>query len=561
KSSANATPTVASPITPETALTEFSAWAQQYLSASPADRFALPLDRGYQLAKARRQAMSNLIRANPRQALALAVPAGWRRELPLSIASLLEERVSGRGKMDTYCAISLPGPDYKDNENGEIRYVTLGGKTYRAFVYGRRVTQMSLKDAALHGVAVDNFMAVSEEPLRPLDTDEANAFLAAGNQPTNTTCPVCGAPLSGMKPPVLADFGGQIIAFDHPAHLGEMNRTLAAAEDAKITSKATPLAQTGPGNTPQPTSPVSTFGPRHVLYIRAVFADDRTVPITEAEAALEMKQVNDFYVEASYNKTALITTVTPVLTLRQAKLFYGSQGPGALADDARAAAQDAGYNPAAYELVVIRHTNVPGFRWGGLGGGGTAWLQASGTGIAAHEIGHNYGLPHANFWNTRRAEPPTPGPWDTDSLIGHDSVIGPGSDVSYGDPHDVMGSGAGESAAAAGDTNVIASFNGHFNVVGKALLGWLPGAYIADGDHGTTTRLYAQDTSALVEGRSYAISVRKDAERTYFVSSRSRFPNDPYLQNGVELHWGPWQQSIGYSHILDTTPGTSLAQN
>jgi len=36
----------------------------------------------------------------------------------------------------------------------------------------------------------------------------------------------------------------------------------------------------------------------------------------------------------------------------------------------------------------------------GFRGGKGVWLQSFGVGVAAHELGHNYGLFHANFWNT-----------------------------------------------------------------------------------------------------------------------------------------------------------------
>ncbi len=271
-----------------------------------------------------------------------------------------------------------------------------------------------------------------------------------------------------------------------------------------------------------------------------------------------MKKVNDFYVEASYNKTALISTISPVLTLPRVKMRYAVDGPGSLSEDARQAARLVGYEPDDYDLVLIRHTNVPGFTWGGLGGGGTAWLQTSGAGTTAHEIGHNYGLGHANFWNTRRDSlPANPDnlPFDADSLVGHDSVIGAGDDVAYGDPYDIMGSGGGESATP-GETNVASSLNGHFNVVGKFLLGWLPPAYINAISSNGTNRVYVHDTPDLETGRAYALTVRKDDQRTYWVSARARYSDNAGLLNGVELHWGPWQQAIGYSHLLDTTPGS-----
>lgn len=542
------------------AFADFERWAAQYLAALPAQRANVPLAEGIKFAQARREAMAEAIRANPKQALAWAASWRWYQELPQPIVALLEERASGRGRLDVYCAEPLPGADYKTMEGGTIRYVTLNQKTCRAYVYGRRVRQMSKPGIALHGVAVGNVMAVSEEPFKILRPDEAQAVRTAargmqghgGALPAK--CSLCGSLLVNSTQAVLADYGGQWLGFCNSTEAGEMNRALARAEES-IPAK---IRRAKVGDLPTPANPLSSYGAKKVLYLRVVFADDSEVPIGEAEAASLMATVNDFYVEASYNKTALISTISPVLTLAQAKMYYAVAGPGTLAQDAEAAARAAGYDPSNYDFVLIRHTNVPGFTWAGLAGGGLAWLQSSSPGVTAHELGHDYGLGHANAWDTRRAAlPSNPNnlPFDTDSLVGHDNIIGAGDDVAYGDPYDIMGSGGGE-APTGGATNVISSLNGHFNVVGKWQMGWLPQAYITTVSQNGTNRIYAHDTPQLMDGRAYALNVRKDEQRTYWVSARSRFTDNPWLLYGVELHWGPWQQALGYSQLLDTTPGS-----
>jgi len=462
--------------------------------------------------------------------------------------------VSGRGDLEVYCAQPVPGPEHRHTAGRTVRYVTLDRQTYRAYVYGRRVPQMSQKDVPLHGIAIDQAMALHEELLREIAPEEAKASWPAEGAAA-PRCGVCGGVPEATADTVWADFGGDLLAFCSGAHFGELSATLIKAEDTRALLGAPAPGTVGTtGTNPPPANPINSLGTKKVLYVRVIFPDDITVPTSESAAADTMQRVNDYYVEASYNKTALMSTIAPLVSLPHPKLYYSFAGPGALAGDAAAAAVLVGYNRKNYDLFVIRHTTVPGFDWGGLGGGGTAWLQYDGVGLVIHELGHNYGLAHANFWDTRRPTfPPNPNnlPFDPDSVVGHETVIGVGDDLEYGDIFDIMGSGGGEDPRASSQT--ISAATGHFNPVGKNRLGWLPNAYILDARHSQTSRIYAFDVPRLDTNRAYAMTTEKDALRRYWVSVRSRI-DTPWMRNGVELRWGAWQQCLGYSDLLDTTP-------
>lgn len=543
---------------PTTAHAQLAKWVEQFLSAK-ADGRALPsLAEGSRLAAARREALAGEIKQNPESALDRAVPWHWRQALPREITVYFEEQLSGRGNLDVFCAMPLPGSDHREFKGGVMRYATLNGRTYQAYVYGNRVRQMSQRNTAIEGIAIDNRLAIYDQPIRVLESDESAAVIAAGKAAASPQCALCGSAPAAGSPRLLASYGGRYLDVCCLSHAAELGRTLAEVETRSRAGLASSGGDPFGGNSwwtsPPPANVLDSFGTRLVLYMRVVFRDDIRVPISEGEVMTIMDEVDAFYKEASYNKTALITTVTPVLTLPHPKLHYSFAGPGALLQDAITEVTKLGYNAGNYHQLILQFTTVPGYEWGGLGGGGVAWLQGAGVGLTVHELGHCYGLGHANFWETRRPVLPTQPqlPYDIDSLVGHDSIIGVGDDIVYGDIYDVMGSGGGEASYT---NQALTAFAGHFNPIGKSQLGWLTDAYITKVVADGTNRIYAHDTPALVSGRQYALRVTKDAQREYWVSARGKM-NNRWLTNGVELHWGPWQQAQGYSQLLDTTPGS-----
>ena len=75
----------------------------------------------------------------------------WFQVLPTEITQYLEEFPHGHGRLDVYAASPLPGADYKEFNGDTIRYVTLNKRCYQAYVYGRRIRQMTQPSVAVHG--------------------------------------------------------------------------------------------------------------------------------------------------------------------------------------------------------------------------------------------------------------------------------------------------------------------------------------------------------------------------------------------------------------------------
>ncbi len=485
----------------------FYDWVEKFQSGTGSVSEA----RGRALAWKRRETMLRLIQDNPAQALAWAAPFRWRQTLPASVLQYFEEQIDGRGSLDVALASGAT------DRRGAYRRVTIGQRTFEAFVYGRRLAQGSQKRVPLHGIALDGKLALHSDPIRVLEPDEVQVRQGAKPGLHSGICAVCARPANGADS-ITADIGGELAWYCGGEHQELVSRNLLELESP---GKASQSAATGLN--------VWTLGPKTLLYMRVNFADDLTEPISEAAAYDSMDKVNDFYVENSYGLTSVTPLVTPLLTLPGTKDSYGEAGPFALLGDARTVARQAGYDTAFFDLDIVAHTSVPGFDWGGLGmvGGKGTWLQSMGAGVAAHELGHNYGVMHANFWDTS---------------TNNNSGIAQGVNVEYGNIYDTMG------AASAGKN--------HFNTFFKNQLDWLPSSVVATPASNGVYRIYSFDLPHRLNGPSYALRVPKDFQRDYWLEFRQQFAQDAFMANGPLLNWSPWDQSEGGTDLIDTTPGS-----
>ncbi len=508
-------------VLPNTAFADFAHWAEQFSANHPAFNLGL----GVELARQRRAAMLALIQTDPARALSLAVPYAWRQSLPPAVTQYFEEQVDGRGAYNV-----AVGTDFASGTTTTFRQVQLGARTWQAYVYGRRLGQVSQASISLHGIALAGQLAVSTDPLRVLTAPEAAALDPQIAHPADVICSVSGQAASSRGAPVYAESGGGVLCFCGEDHYQLVNQQWALAESGGS-------LESGPGSF----NPIAvatanndawTHGNKTVLYMRLNFPDDLTEPISAADAYTVMDGVNTYYTENSYNLTALTTTVTPLITLPQVKAYY-AQDPSLLLADARAAARAAGYDTANYDRDIVAFTPVPSYTFGGLAyvHGKGVWLQSMGVGVTAHELGHNYGLWHANFWNT----------------LTNNSGLGPGINLEYGNPYDTMGSGG----------------VAEFNVVHKNILDWMKAEAVQSITSNGVYRLYPFDVPAAgrVPGRMYAAALSKDALRNYWLEYREQFPANPWLVNGLMVYWSPWEHSNGGAQLVDTTPGSVNARD
>jgi hypothetical protein len=490
---------------------ELAAYAQVAATA----RAARDNGRLVRLASERRAVMHRLVRQDPAQAVALALDRQRRKNAPAAVQAELEEDLSASGRLDVIVSRSA------DTTEPPIitRRATIAGKSYEVSTWGPGLRATSAARRSLHGVAVDGVLALAPGRLRVLKPGEAELV---GKPLDDQRCPVSGKLAGSDQEPedrqedVWVESGGAVHVLCQGGHITQFEDQLALAEG---------------GGTVLPSA--WTTGTKSLLYIIARCSDEVGFPQTVGSAETMMATVKTYYETTSWNQTSLTSSFIEVV-LPKTKNDYatGSNGDMTLLADARAAAKDAGMDPANYNLDVVRHSSI--FGWAGQGyvGGKGSWLQSSSAGVAIHELGHNYGLWHANFWNTGEA-----------------SVIGSGSNAEYGDPFSEMG----------GD--------GQFSAYEKWRLDWIAGTYVQAITASGTYRVHASDSAtAPASGKMFALKVTKDAQRDYWLSHRREFTGNKWNLSGLHLHWDPWSiTGVGTSNngaqLLDATPGTSNAKN
>ena len=166
-------------------------------------------------------------------------------------------------------------------------------------------------------------------------------------------------------------------------------------------------------------------GPQHVLVILGTWGPE---PFTRADVQHAVfDQTDGFYRSQSYGKAWLTGTVTPWLHAFDGPVSCSVPAIRTAADQA---ARRSGFDVSAYDRVIYVHPST-GCPWSGVTFVRSVLLNGIiSRRVIAHELGHSFGLPHANETDCRRHS------------VGCDAL-------EYGDPYDTMGSGVGDFSAKA----------------------------------------------------------------------------------------------------------------
>ncbi len=509
---------------PAAAFQAFEDWRRRYALATGLEREAM-LAEGVAAAEARRTLLREIIALDPELALRLAVPRLERARLPDAVVDRLEQPVSGRGDFRVIAT---------ENDPPIRREALIDGRAYEAFVYGRRAGLASVSGVGLHGVEIDGRLALFDSPVRILEAGE----MPAPGRKVDELCVISGQPSGpGQKtndePVIAADTGDHVYYLCSAGHIALLEDKLFAQENGTATVSAE-------------TAAAGSLVTKRVLVIRLRFAgeEDDAEPQSQTSVQSMFADADAFMRENSYGTLAITPIVTPVYTLPHTAEWYQTSDTSGYAlnmlEAGRAIAASptgddndglAAFNYLDYDFEIVRYNGGPGtFSGQGYVGVRGCWIKSSSAGVLAHELGHNLGLWHANYW-----EPDDP-----------DAPLGSGHNREYGDDFDTMG----RSNAGAW----------HFNAAEKARLGWLPAGVIDSVFVSGTHRIYAHDRGGPLDpALRYGLRVPRGDGRDYWFEFRQHpgWAANPWLMNGLGARWDAWDASNGGTQLLDTTSGSS----
>ncbi len=519
--------------TPGPARTDFSdfrVWLDAYSESPDDDRDAL-VAAGIERARARSTAMRELIARDPRAAIEQSIGYHEWHALPQAVQALVERPFSETVEVNVLpvCAACAEDEEHicggREEDRIHVRFAD--GTRARTRVYGWRHAQLTRMALPAQGIQLGDVAVLREEVLQPIPVEDAGSWFEDVHSD------------EAAEYPVLATLGGKVFRFPDEAAYQTFETRARGFEQSSIgphngSGLVLALMLDSAGNTSAAegvfpaVQGVWTETVKTAVLIRVDFSDR---PVTNYDHTLmseRMNTVSNFYDEMSWHKTGFASTIDTNVYRMSSNSTYYADNRVELHDEAMAAA---GVTLDDYDHVLVLHGAI-GVSWSGFAyiGGQRVWLRYSNVKTIAHELGHNFGLYHANRWL-----PPA----------GSANPVDPtGSSVEYGDNTDNMGRG---------DLPT-----GHFSARQKRILNWLELPKVHSISTSATNRIYRMDHGDTDTNTMRAVEVYRNAGNYYHVGYRQLWTNDTfqYYEKGIQVLWV--RSSSVNGNLLDLHPGGTI---
>ncbi|MBC2605539.1 PKD domain-containing protein [Pelagicoccus albus] len=476
----------------------------------------------------RRRHMKELISYSPEEALREALSYGEFESLPDLVKGMVERPFSD---IVDYQVRAIC--DHKSHQGKVERFIVdSSGRRIQVVLTQNNRLPVSKEGIPLQGIELDGIAVIRKDVFQVVEDAD---LIWAKSKLTQATIATNKDPNDRS---IYAISGGSLFEFSDYEQLQSLESKLSSedtrpglttgssAYQARLKSVGYPIEM----ESSIATQSVSTDETRDYLIIRVEFSNIEGTPFEKDSLQnLLDTHVSPTLAYYSYNKSTVSGTVTDKVYQLSNSANYSDSDD--LYDDAVAAyIADGNPNPnTIYDHVAISFPDI-GFSWAGLAsvGGREQWLQGSvDAETIVHELGHNYGLSHALYWDFGNSSDP---------------VSPSGSSIDYGDIFDIMGSGGLES--------------GHFNMAAKEYLDWIDSSSWSDlsseSDNGTY-RIYAFDNVSASGLQALRIK-KSEAGGYYWLGLRQEYPGIANLNRGAYLTWQQPGTYNNQTNLVDTTP-------
>lgn len=514
---------------------EFNNWAGSYAKASPAEQQKM-LKAGDAMVKQRHEKMADLIENNPEIALTEsdALPPLVREALPESLKQQLEQPVNARGDLTVIA--------YTGDSHPYRRFTTFGDEEYTVYPANEKESLYKELDRSLLGIKmtanrlttfpdgkqyprVERLMALRKERVRVLNAEQSLVALKTLGEKDISVCSVSAKSVAKSTTPVVIETGGASKGMCKPEHATEWLRSAEGIKAAGLAKGEYAVGGPGEGVSAGTFFPVPeghSTGNKTFLCVRFRCPDQPVTTYNQLETTVPnmLAKLNQW----SYGRINFTSyTLSPLIVLPHTKEEY-RRGVANVQDEAWAKAKTL-YDVDSYSFAAICVEDL----WTFTGSAGivakTLQIRVPDETVFQHELGHCFGLPHANLWRPTTTDP-----------------IGPGTHGEYDGSYDSMG---------------WSSSWAPYNTMNRFYIRWLTMAetHNLDSRLSGTYTIYDPDIPSLNPLRKYTIRIPRSDGNYYFVEFRPRITAlagntafDPTTQNGIRI------LRTNGAELIDVTP-------